>query len=204
MSTPETQGKKAPQFSSFKLAPAPQPQEDCCCDSQCATAEAVPESALDARYSWVVNGMDCAACARKVETAASQVAGVKQAKVLFATEKLLVEADEDIRAQVEKAVAAAGYTLRSEDEPQPEVPESHLKENLPLIALVVMMAISWGLEQFNHPFGNLAFIATTLVGLYPIARQALRLMKSGSWFAIETARCLSAQRRKRRWCCCCF
>lgn len=48
-----------------------------------------------------------------------------------------------------------------------------------------MMAISWGLEQFNHPFGQLAFIATTLVGLYPIARQALRLIKSGSYFAIE-------------------
>jgi hypothetical protein len=32
----------------------------------------------------------------------------------------------------------------------------------------------------------LAFIATTLVGLFPIARQALRLMKTGSWFAIET------------------
>ncbi len=95
--------------------------------------------------------MDCAACARKVETAASQVAGVKQAKVLFATEKLLVEADEDIRAQVEKAVTAAGYTLRSEDEPQPEVPESRLKENLPLIALVVMMAISWGWSSLITP-----------------------------------------------------
>ena len=44
----------------------------------------------------------------------------------------------------------------------------------------MMMALSWGLEQINHPFGNLAFIATTLVGLYPIARQALRLMKAAA------------------------
>lgn len=55
-----------------------------------------------------------------------------------------------------------------------------------------MMAISWGLEQFNHPFGQLAFIATTLVGLYPIARQALRLIKSGSYFAIETLMSVAA------------
>lgn len=55
-----------------------------------------------------------------------------------------------------------------------------------------MMALSWGLEQINHPFGNLAFIATTLVGLFPIARQALRLMKSGSWFAIETLMSVAA------------
>jgi Cd2+/Zn2+-exporting ATPase len=74
-----------------------------------------------------------------------------------------------------------------------------------------MMALSWALEQFNHPFGNLAFIATTLVGLYPIARQALRLMKTGSWFAIETLMSVAAigafllaQRQKQQWCCCCF
>ncbi|MGE6982056.1 Zn(II)/Cd(II)/Pb(II) translocating P-type ATPase ZntA [Kluyvera intermedia] len=192
MSTPETHDKKAPQFSSFKLAPAPQAQDDCCCDSQCATAEPAVETALEARYIWVVNGMDCAACARKVETAARQVAGVKQAKVLFATEKLLVDADEDVRVQIEKAVSAAGYTLRSEGNSAPEAHESRLKENLPLIALIVMMAISWGLEQFNHPLGNLAFIATTLVGLFPIARQALRLIKSGSWFAIETLMSVAA------------
>ena len=192
MSTPETHDKKAPQFSSFKLAPVPQVQDDCCCDSQCATAQEPVESALDARYSWVVNGMDCAACARKVETAARQVTGVKQAKVLFATEKLLVDADEDVRAQIEKAVSAAGYTLRSEDAPAPAVKTSRLRENLPLIALIVMMDISWGLEQFNHPLGNLAFIATTLVGLFPIARQSLRLIKSGSWFAIETLMSVAA------------
>lgn len=192
MSTPETHDKKAPQFSSFKLAPAPQTQDDCCCDSQCATAEPTVEPGLEARYSWVVNGMDCAACARKVETAARQVSGVKQAKVLFATEKLLVDADEDVRAQIEKAVTAAGYTLRGEDQAEPEAKASRLQENLPLLALIVMMAISWGLEQFNHPLGNLAFIATTLVGLFPIARQALRLIKSGSWFAIETLMSVAA------------
>lgn len=192
MSTPETRNNKAPQFSSFKLAPAPQPQDDCCCESQCATAEPAVEPTLDARYSWIVNGMDCAACARKVETAVSQVAGVKQVKVLFTTEKLLVDADDDIRAQVEKAVSAAGYSLRSDSEPKTEENTPRWRENLPLIALAVMMAISWGLEQFNHPLGNLAFIATTLVGLYPIARQALRLMKSGSWFAIETLMSVAA------------
>ncbi|ETJ32032.1 Lead, cadmium, zinc and mercury-transporting ATPase protein, partial [human gut metagenome] len=58
---------------------------------------------------------------------------------MFATEKLVVDADNDIRAQVESAVQKAGYSLRDEqasDEPQ----ESRLKENLPLITLIVMMA----------------------------------------------------------------
>lgn len=187
MSTPET-SKKVPQFSALKLRPVP-PKDDCCCEGVCETqTEMLPESGN--RYSWVVNGMDCAACARKVENAVKQVPGVSHVQVLFATEKLLVSADNDVSKQVEAAVSKAGYTLRSETAPAEKA--SSLKENLPLITLIIMMALSWGLEQFNHPFGNLAFIATTLVGLFPIARQALRLMKSGSWFAIETLMSVAA------------
>ncbi|MQK22179.1 zinc/cadmium/mercury/lead-transporting ATPase, partial [Escherichia coli] len=102
----------------------------------------------------------------------------------------LVNADADIRTAVESAVRAAGYTLRDESAPPPET--SPLRENLPLITLVLLMALSWGLEQLNHPFGELAFIATTLVGLWPVARQALRLIRSGSWFAIETLMSVAA------------
>ncbi|MEG5910208.1 Zn(II)/Cd(II)/Pb(II) translocating P-type ATPase ZntA [Enterobacter mori] len=187
MSTPET-SKKVPQFSALKLSPVP-PKDDCCCEGACETqTEMLPESGN--RYSWVVNGMDCAACARKVENAVMQVPGVSHVQVLFATEKLLVSAESDVSKQVEAAVSKAGYTLRSETAPVEKT--SSLKENLPLITLIIMMALSWGLEQINHPFGNLAFIATTLVGLFPIARQALRLMKSGSWFAIETLMSVAA------------
>ena len=187
MSTPETP-KKVPQFSALKLSPVPS-KDDCCCEGACETqTQTLPESGN--RYSWVVNGMDCAACARKVENAVKQVPGVSHVQVLFATEKLLVSADNDVSKQVEDAVSKAGYSLRSEAAPAEKA--SSLKENLPLITLILMMALSWGLEQINHPFGNLAFIATTLVGLFPIARQALRLMKSGSWFAIETLMSVAA------------
>lgn len=187
MSTPETP-KKVPQFSALKLSPVPS-KDNCCCEGACETqTQTLPESGN--RYSWVVNGMDCAACARKVENAVKQVPGVSHVQVLFATEKLLVSADSDVSKQVEAAVSKAGYSLRSEAAPAEKT--SSLKENLPLITLIIMMALSWGLEQINHPFGNLAFIATTLVGLFPIARQALRLMKSGSWFAIETLMSVAA------------
>ncbi|WP_368528536.1 Zn(II)/Cd(II)/Pb(II) translocating P-type ATPase ZntA [Enterobacter cloacae] len=188
MSTPETP-KKAPQFSAFKLSPVPA-KDDCCCDGACETQNAPPLPESGNHYSWVVDGMDCAACARKVENAVKQIPGVSHVQVRFATEKLLVSAESDVSEQVVSAVSQAGYSLRSETAPAEKT--APLRENLPLIALVIMMALSWGLEQINHPFGNLAFIATTLVGLYPIARQALRLMKSGSWFAIETLMSVAA------------
>ena len=188
MSTPETP-KKVPQFSALKLSPAPV-KDDCCCDSGCEAPDTLALPDRGERFTWVVNGMDCAACARKVENAVKQVSGVNHVQVLFATEKLLVTADNDVSAQVEAAVAKAGYSLRSESAPVEKT--SPLRENLQLITLIIMMALSWGLEQINHPLGNLAFIATTLVGLFPIARQALRLIKSGSWFAIETLMSVAA------------
>ncbi|WP_174510158.1 Zn(II)/Cd(II)/Pb(II) translocating P-type ATPase ZntA [Klebsiella oxytoca] len=191
MSTPEAQDKKVPQFSSFKLKPVTAQADSCCTESTCATATPPESTPLnEARYRWLVEGMDCAACARKVETAVRQVEGVSQVQVVFATEKLLVNADGDVRERIESAVRAAGYTLRDESAPAPKV--SRLRENLPLVTLLLMMALSWGLEQFNHPFGELAFIATTLVGLWPVARQAVRLIRSGSWFAIETLMSVAA------------
>ncbi|RPH29116.1 zinc/cadmium/mercury/lead-transporting ATPase [Buttiauxella warmboldiae] len=185
---------KSPLFAKAKLSPLPVKTDTChgndCCDkAEPAAASATFTEPLD-RYSWLVDGMDCAACARKVENAVKQLADVQRVQVLFATQKLLVTAAHDIRPQVEKAVIAAGYKLRSGTAPAPKT--SSVRENLPLILLAVMMALSWGVEQINPPFGNIAFIATTLAGLWPIARQAVRLMRSGNWFAIETLMSVAA------------
>lgn len=185
---------KTPQFAKAKLSPLPIKTDACHGNDCCGDATVAPETQTlpdtGERYSWLVDGMDCAACARKVENAVKQVSDVQRVQVLFATEKLLVTAQRDVREDVEKAVKAAGYNLRNSTAPAPKT--SSWRENLPLIVLIIMMVLSWGLEQFNHPFGNLAFIATTLVGLWPIARQAVRLMRSGNWFAIETLMSVAA------------
>ncbi|MCT4703401.1 Zn(II)/Cd(II)/Pb(II) translocating P-type ATPase ZntA [Enterobacteriaceae bacterium H20N1] len=184
--------KKPPQFARAKLSPLPAEAPSCCNDEQCS-AVPQPEVVLEKgeRYSWQVSGMDCAACARKVENAVKQIPDIQHVQVLFATEKLLVTAPRDIRQEVEKAVKAAGYSLRDSAAPA-VISSSGWRENLPLITLAIMMAVSWGLEQFNHPFGNMAFIATTLVGLWPIAHQAVHLIRSGNWFAIETLMSVAA------------
>jgi Cd2+/Zn2+-exporting ATPase len=43
-------------------------------------------------------------------------------QVLFATEKLLVNAEGNVRPQIESAVRAAGYQLRDENAPRAEEP----------------------------------------------------------------------------------
>ena len=96
MSTPDNHGKKAPQFAAFKPLTTVQNANDCCCDGACSSTPTLSENVSGTRYSWKVSGMDCAACARKVENAVRQLAGVNQVQVLFATEKLVVDADNDI------------------------------------------------------------------------------------------------------------
>lgn len=187
MSMPQSDQKKIPQFSSSRFVSMPAQSAERACFS--ARAPGVEVQGM--RYHWRISGMDCSACARKVENAVRQVAGVHQARVLFASEKLLVDADKNVRQAVEQAVARVGYSLHDATTPTPQA-SFRLGDNLALITLVIMMALSWSLQQLNPPVGQLAFIATTLTGLWPIARQALRLIKSGSYFAIETLMSVAA------------
>ncbi|WP_312316744.1 Zn(II)/Cd(II)/Pb(II) translocating P-type ATPase ZntA [Atlantibacter hermannii] len=195
MPTLTPKGKTVPTFGTSTLKPL-NAQAPCCGDAYCASLSPQPEvapSGANQRYSWHVQGMDCAACARKVENAARQISGVSQVQVMFATEKLVVDATDDVRQQVEAAIRKAGYTLSDTSAPQ-SAPVSPFawRENLPLIGLIGLMAISWLLAQFHPAAGEMAFIATTLVGLWPIARQAVRLMRSGNPFAIETLMSVAA------------
>ena len=146
------------------------------------------------QYSWRVEGMDCPACARKIENAVSGLNGVSRAKVLFATEKLVIDASHDISQNVLHAVTGAGFTLQSLDKTQnpPAQDASLLKEYLPLITLSALMLLSWILDIFNPQAGEIAFIATTLVGLWPVLLQAIRQTRSGSPFAIETLMSIAA------------
>ncbi|MCC8466732.1 zinc/cadmium/mercury/lead-transporting ATPase [Photorhabdus bodei] len=151
-----------------------------------------PALLANQRFSWVVNGMDCPSCARKIETAVSKIPEVKQAKVLFATEKLVVDADTDIRSAVIQAVNQAGFTLRNSDSSQKAEKSSRWKEFAPIITLSLMMLISWGISHINPSFGRIAFIITTVIGLVPIVTKAWQLIRSGTPFAIETLMSVAA------------
>lgn len=169
-----------------------------CCDSGDPDEESDRLSAAppagSQRFSWKVNGMDCPSCAKKIENAVTAVPGVDSARVLFATEKLVVDAQNDISQRVQDAVAQAGFTLLGiGGQPQP-APESasRFAPYAPLLLLTALMILSWALDRINPQWGSVAFIATTLVGLAPIARKALRLIRSGTPFAIETLMSVAA------------
>lgn len=193
MSIPSEKPRQTPQFAKMTLTPAPQKptagEAPCCAGGACEPTPPVPEA--EGALSWQVSGMDCAACARKVENAVRKVAEVRHVQVLFATEKLVVDAPPSRREAIEQAVRAAGYTLRDTQAAAPAAP-SAWRENLPILIIAALMALSWALEQFHPLAGRAAFIVTTLVGLFPVARQAWRLTRSGNPFAIETLMSVAA------------
>ncbi|WP_455851627.1 zinc/cadmium/mercury/lead-transporting ATPase [Pantoea endophytica] len=175
------------------------PDSDCgCCDSDSGSpggesdAESDRPALSSHQFRWQIAGMDCPSCARKIETAVQRVPQVQQARVIFASEKLVVDADQDIRATIERVVKNAGFTLSANDSQSPPQPESRWQENAGLLLLGVLMLASWLLSQLSPVWGDRLFIATTLVGLAPIARSALKLLRSGSPFSIEMLMTIAA------------
>ncbi len=151
--------------------------------------------------------MDCPSCARKIETAVSRVNGVQQARVLFATEKLVVDLAPGLSPDpVTAAVLAAGFQLKGESsgKQEPGRERGPLQTQLakywqPLSLAGLMLVAALLPSEIGQPLFTLA----TLWGLWPISRKAWALTKSGSPFAIETLMTVAAvgalvPRRNRR------
>lgn len=167
----------------------------CCCDSNSSPGNDADEESDRRRvgtlpYSWQVSGMDCPGCARSIETAVQQVAGVTEARVLFSSEKLVVNADSDVRQAVEQAVKKAGFQLSTQTETAADVPR--WQHNRMLIALALLVLASSLLSHFAPLWGDRLFIVTTLIGLFPVARSAWQRLRSGSPFTIETLMTLAS------------
>ncbi|EEQ14202.1 Lead, cadmium, zinc and mercury-transporting ATPase [Yersinia frederiksenii ATCC 33641] len=137
--------------------------------------------------------MDCPSCARKIENAVSSLVGIENVKVIFATEKLVVDASSDIRPQVQSAVIKAGFSLiDTQSTVANPAPKSRFSEYLPIALLTTLMLISWGISLFSTELSEFAFTATTIVGLIPIVTKAWKLIRSGTPFAIETLMSVAA------------
>lgn len=148
------------------------------------------------RHSWQVLGMDCPSCARKIETAVSRVAGVQQARVLFATEKLVVDLAPGLSPDpVTAAVLAAGFQIKGNT----QASAIDTKRRSPLLTLLgkywqplSLAALMLVAALLPAQIGQPLFILATLWGLWPVARKAWALTRSGSPFAIETLMTVAA------------
>lgn len=167
------------------------------CCSSVSHDEGEPEIApgsYSTTLSWKVGGMDCPSCAKKLETAIASLEGVVSAKVMFATEKLVVNCDSTALSDVIIAkTRETGFLLITSDSKDEQVkPQSFWREHLSVLLISALMLVSFLLSKHSESLGFAAFTATTLVGLLPIARKAVRLAKNGSPFSIETLMSVAA------------
>ncbi|MGU5658170.1 zinc/cadmium/mercury/lead-transporting ATPase [Aeromonas veronii] len=154
----------------------------------------------NSRHSWQVLGMDCPSCARKIETAVRRVSGVQQARVLFATEKLVVDLAPGLSPDpVTAAVLAAGFQLKGAQANTAHTITKEATRQSPLLTTLgkywqplslagLMLVAALLPKEFGQPLFTLA----TLWGLWPISSKAWALTKSGSPFAIETLMTVAA------------
>ncbi|WP_105902029.1 zinc/cadmium/mercury/lead-transporting ATPase [Vibrio gangliei] len=154
------------------------------------------------RAEWHVLGMDCPSCARKVETAVAKVVGVDSVKVLFATEKLVVNFSSPAsKLQIETACADAGFKTQSMQakslsdsnaQPTTRPVAKFISENISIIGIAFGMLLAAVIKTWSPQLSQWLFTLTCLLGLVPILKSAYRLTKSGTPFAIETLMSVAA------------
>ncbi|WP_114787922.1 zinc/cadmium/mercury/lead-transporting ATPase [Vibrio tetraodonis] len=194
-----------PKIANIQMEGISEVDSGCCSSDNCSSGAQSSDEESDPigvkkkghTHSWKITGMDCPSCAKKIETAVNKVAGVMDAKVLFATEKLVVKLDNKSTADnVEQAIQDAGFRYNSDlssTKPQPNLGwKSVVKQNSSIIAIALSMAIAALLKPISPVFSEWMFTLTCLAGLYPIGKKALQLAKSGTPFAIETLMSVAA------------
>ena len=143
------------------------------------------------RLKWHIRGMHCGSCAAKVEKSLRALAGVRRVRVIFATERLLVELAADVdAAMITDAVKTMGYKLEQHDLANKK--ESLWQRYGTFIMLVMLTALSTIAQLIDPSYGKIGFTITTLIGVIPFSQKAITQMKNGTWFCIETLMTVAA------------
>ena len=163
----------------------------------------------DARSSALkirVEGMDCGACAVKVENALKRLPGLRDIAMNYATETLSVRLDENqtSREAVESQIRALGYTPKPLADPAPRASAEHdaetagdqpwwkMRKGRMVLGLGALLAVAFVVSTVQPGLSLWAYSAAALIGLVPIARHALAGIRTGTPFSIETLMTVAA------------
>ena len=147
------------------------------------------EGVTQARYR--VTGMDCGACASKIDTALRRVPGVSEVAVSFQSGVLSLAHDERVdEAAVTKTLSKLGFgatPLAADSVAERPADTAWWKSAKARATLLCgfAVAVAYGIGQLFPAIERYAFIAALLVGLIPVARRAFAAARMGSPFSIE-------------------
>ena len=153
-------------------------------------------------YQWQVSGMDCGSCAGKVRGAVERLPGVSDVVISIMGERLSLRLDEaqTPRDGVESAVRALGYgiaattsaptTARAEQEAEHWY---HTGKGQLVLGTGGLLLAAWSVTLFAPaPVATWAFVLACLMGLAPVARQAVASLRAGLPFTIEMLMTIAA------------
>ena len=184
----------SPQSDTKKSSCAASPRCSNNTQSEASTIEHQTSSVSgNMQLSWIITGMDCPGCATKIENAVKGLNGVTQARVTFATERLLVEVENraGISDDILKTVQELGFSVK-DDAVSETAADSFLKKYWRIISLALFLLVAISIQGTFPVAGNVFFYLATLWGLYPVATKAWQLAWSGSPFSIETLMSIAA------------
>ncbi|MBH0085948.1 heavy metal translocating P-type ATPase [Psychrobacter sp. SCQQ22] len=155
-----------------------------------------------------IEGMDCASCVRKIETALARMPGVSDIQLNFATEKLELTLDSDSETQfsdVEKTIKRLGFGISATtdqaiaadgtgDNPL-DTQQQHwwqTRKGKQVVGLGILMSAAYALALVFPDYGMWAFAIAVIVGVFPFARKSMTLAMTGTPFSIEMLMSIAA------------
>nr|WP_295890825.1 heavy metal translocating P-type ATPase [uncultured Devosia sp.] len=165
-----------------------------------------------------VGGMDCAACASKIETAVSRIPGVSEASASFTAGTVNVVHDAVPFAAIQQAVKSLGYTIAPDGAALAASPPAHddhdhadhshgegdihleifdgpwwqSRKAMLTLTCGLALVVAYLIGRVFPDIGHWAFLAALLVGLVPVGRRAIAGARAGTPFSIETLMSIAA------------
>lgn len=143
-----------------------------------------------------VEGMDCAACAVKIENAMKRLPGVSDINVSYTQEtlSLLMDADRTSDGAIDGKIRALGYkpiregaalSAASAAKKTTRLPWWRTQKGQLTLGIGALYAAAFTIAHIAPDIAVWAYTAAALVGIIPFARRALAGLVSGTPFSIE-------------------
>lgn len=154
-----------------------------------------------------IDGMDCAACAIKIENALKRLPGISAVSVNYGTRTLSLTAETDLTSTetISTKVKALGYALQlrdpaaQADERKPAVvseredrPWWQSAKSRQVFVTGILLALAYAVSLIEPRWSVWAFSAAAIICLIPIVRHAAAGAMSGTPFSIETLMSVAA------------
>lgn len=152
-----------------------------------------------------IEGMDCGACAAKIENALQRLPGVADINVSYSAASLSLHLDQDrtSRGTVEARIKALGFTPIDPAAPIAAVGDEgaadrrsdawwNSRKGRLVLGTGFLLALAVGFSWAEPGWSSEAYLAATIVGLVPIVRRAWAGARAGTPFSIETLMSLAA------------